>query len=329
MTTQSETVGTPPLDASPDVQVDWLEFVAFFNRRGVARLDRLDGALTIQEEDHLADDGASDAILDDRRALIEDEVEQRTKALGAAYPFVMSDDGEELRIRVLNMRGAGFYFLCLIVSHFKYSTILLSLPSDKDVARVRKEQFQLLATLAVAGAIRGPAISMGWPRSSGETILDVLNRMAAMGSTGIPRPVPGSEASPSAKDGGIDVIGWTNGINRLPPPLTMYFGQVASGHNWRAKSAVSEIDPFVSSFYLERPKTNYAAITIVPHRLFPSDHDQLAKKHGHILDRLRTPIAALRGFELATFKRAEVDGYMAVSTISKWLIYYRRPRLTS
>ncbi len=330
MTAARDAVAAPPLDAEPHLQADWLELVAFFSRRGVARLDRLDGAMTVQEEDHLADDGEADGIADDRRSLIEDEIEQRSKELGQAYPFTLSDDGEELQLKAASdRRGGVFYLLCLIVSHFAYSPILLWLPDEADISQVRNKHFQVFATCAVAGMIPGPAISMGWPRASTETILEVLTRVTEMGATGIPRPAPGQEASPAAKDGGVDVIAWQIANNNLPPPVVMYFGQTASGHNWSGKSAVHEIDTFLSAYYMEYPKTNFAAVTIIPHRLSATDHTRHGRKHGHILDRLRAPGSALRGFDLGKRDGLHVDGISAVPAISRWVYDYRRARLAA
>jgi hypothetical protein len=323
-------VAVPPLDAKPEIHVDWLELVAFFSRRGVARLDRLDGAISIQEEDHMADNAEADAIADDRRNLIEEEIQQRSDALGGVYPFMLSDDGEELVMKpASDRRGGVFYLLCLIVAHFAYSPILLALPKPDDIARVRKEQFQVLATLAVAGMVLGPTISMGWPRATAETILEVLTRITNMGASGIPRAAPGSEASRAAKDGGMDVIAWQVAINNRPPPITMFFGQVASGHNWSGKSAVAEIDSFIASYYVERPATNYSAVTIIPHRLLDGEHYHHGKRHGHILDRLRTPRSALQGYDLATKQGVHVDGVLSAVMISKWVYNYRREQLAS
>lgn len=329
MSTPAATMATPALDAKPVMQVDWLELVAFFSKRGVARLDRLDGALTVQEEDHLSDDATADAIIDERRSLIEDEIEQRERALGEAYPYVLSDDGEELRLKApAARRGGVFYLLCLIVSHFTKSPILLVPPEDEDIARVRKQQFQVLATFAVAGMMRGPAISLGWPRPTAATILEVLQRVCDMSGTGVPRPAPGQEASPAAKDGGMDVIGWQPANNGLPPPMAMFFAQVASGHNWKAKSAATEIGRFVRSYYLEAPATNLSAVTVIPHRIPLDEHAQLGNYHGHILDRLRTPLEALRGYDFAV-EGLHVDGLDAVISISRWVYDFRRPRLAA
>jgi len=318
-------VAPPPLDAKPIVQVDWLEFVAFFSRRGVSRLDRLDNAMIVQEEESPIDDAEADAIVDDRRALIEDEVEKRVKSLGDVYPFYMSDDGEELRLKpAADRRGGVFYLLCLVISHFTNSPILRLLPSDANIAEARKRQFQTLATYAVAGMVKGPTISMGWPRSDKEPLLDVLNRMRELGSSGVPKTKPGGEASPKAKDGGMDIIAWEIAINHLPPPAAMWFGQVASGHNWAGKSAKGEIDNFLWAYYDERPQTNYNAVTIIPHRLADDDYLRNSARHGHILDRLKTPKAAERGYTLAKTGGIHVDGIEHVSSISRWVYDYRR-----
>lgn len=330
MSAAVQAVAAPPLDAQPVMQVDWLELVAFLSRRGVARLDRLTNALAIQGDEDLSDDAEADSIDDDRRALIEDEVEQRVGSLGAAYPFELSSDGEELRLKpAAHRRGGVFYLLCLIVSHVKKSPILLDVPSDGEIARVRKEEFQVLATLAIAGALNGPAISMGWPRATDETILDVLQRVTDMSGTGVPRSTPGPEASPAAKDGGMDVIGWQPANNGMPPPLAMWFGQAASGHHWKGKSAVHEAERFLESYFDFRPATNIAAATVIPHRISDDVQRQLGRYHGHILDRLRTPGAALRGYELARQGAYHVDGSAAAVTISRWVYDFRRPRLAA
>ena len=325
MTIPPDPVAPPPLDADPVIQVDWLEFAAFFNRRGIARLDRLDNAMAVQEEESLSNDADADAIIDDRRALIEDEVENRIKALGDVYPFSMSNDGEELRIKPpAERRGGVFYLICLVISHFTRSPILRFIPSNDEISKVRKRQFQALATYAVAGLVNGPSISMGWPRPDKESILDVLDRMKELGSSGTPRTELGLEASPYAKDGGMDVIAWSFGINDRPPPASMWFGQVASGHNWTGKSAQGEILAFLWSYYDERPQTNTNAVTIIPHRLSDDEHLRHSARHGHILDRLRTPKAAERGYTMAKIGGVHVDGIEHVSSISRWVYDYRR-----
>ena len=304
---------------------DWLELVAFLDERNVARLDEIDNAFAIQDEEHASDDGTADAIREARREHIENELICRARDLTYAYPFELSADGEELRLKGRGARrGACFYLACLIISHFKGSPILVKPPSDDDAARVRKRQFQTMATLAVAGHAAGPALSFGWPRVTGESITEAIQRCCDLSGTGSPRIPPGPEASARAKDGGMDVIAWQPAINNQPPPGVMFFGQAASGHNWSGKSANDELDTFLEGYFLDRPACATAGVTVVPHRLSQEEHARFGRRHGHILDRLRTPRAALEGLRLAAEGGHAIDEVDATPRLNLWLLRYRR-----
>lgn len=330
MSEAERVVAPPPLDADEVLLADWLELVAFLGSKGVARLDEIDNALTIQDEESAVDDAAADSIKDGRREGIENEITRRSVDLGESYPFVLSDDGEELAFKGRGERsGACFYIACLIISHFKRSQILDNPPADEDVARVRKRHFQILATLAVAGHAGGPAVSFGWPRANGESITDAVQRCCEFSGTGLPRTPPGPEASESAKDGGMDVIAWRPAVNDQPPPSMMFFGQAASGHNWSAKSAVDELEMFLEGYFTNRPACTAATVTVVPHRLSAEQHQRFGRKHGHILDRLRTPKAALIGFRMAKEGGVAIDEADAAHLINCWLLRYRRSLRTN
>ncbi|WP_341896951.1 hypothetical protein [Sphingobium sp. YR657] len=317
-------VAPPALDADPFILVDWLELTAFFDLQGRARLDEIDNTAEIQKEDHVEDTGAADAEKDERREYIENEINTRTSCLGAAYPFILSDDGEELRIKPRGERiGLGFYLACLVISHFTKSPILNRPPSDDAAAKVRKSQFQTLATLAVAGHAQGPAVSFGWPRASGETITQAIARCCQGAGTGTPRIPPGPEAAKKAKDGGMDVIAWRHADNDQPPPAMIYFGQAASGHNWAGKSAGDELDQFLEGYFLDRPACSMVGLTVVPFRLTDTDHKLYGRRHGHILDRLRTPKAALKAISLATENGFEIDEVSRARSLILWLARYR------
>lgn len=317
-------VAPPALDADPFMLADWLELTAFFDEKGRARLDEIDNAAAIQREDHPEDNGTADAEKDERREIIENEINTRVASLGDAYPFFLSDDGEELSIKPKGARrGLGFYLSCLIISHFKKSPILNQPPTDDDAAKIRKRQFQTLATLAVAGHAQGPAVSFGWPRATGETITEAVGRCCAGAGTGTPRVPPGPEAAAKAKDGGMDVIAWRHADNGLPPPAMILFGQAASGHNWSAKSANDELDQFLEGYFLDRPACSMAGITVVPFRLTETDHKLFGRRHGHILDRLRTPKAALRAIDLVAQHGMAIDETARACSLLLWLVKYR------
>lgn len=312
-----------PADADPVLLADWLELSAFFDSLGRARLDDLDGDLRIQAEEEASNNADEDSSLEDRRAHIESEIEFRSENLEDSYPFELSEDGEELRLKGRGRRsGACFYLTCLIISHFTKSPILSAPP--KNAAEIRKKQFQILSTLAIAGNIEGPAISFGWPRASGETIKEALTRFTLLSQSGLVRPVPGPEASKYAKDGGMDVIAWKPAINNAPPPSMLVYGQAASGHGWSDKSAKDEIDQFTASYFTDRPAVQATAITVVPFRLSREDHLQWGHRHGHILDRLRTPKAASRAVVLSSQFGVQIDEVCRAKTLNYWLLRYKR-----
>lgn len=330
MTIAAQPVKALPADAKPDLQADWLELVAFFSARGVARLDEVDNAEVIQQDEPQDDNAAADADSEGRRAAIEEEIVQRVKSAGEAYPFFLSDDGEELLLKPRgSRRGAAFYLTCLIATHFVKSVILRDPPSDREIIGLRRVQFQILSTLAVAGHVGGPAVSVGWPRASGETIEQVLTRTCTMAGTGSLKNPPGQEASRRAKDGGMDVIAWRLSDDATSPPAIMYFAQAASGKGWRAKSAIDELQKFLWGFFIERPACNMAGVTVVPFRLSQEEHNEWGARHGHILDRTRLPIAALRGVELARTSGVPIDEATQVHRVINWLWRYRASRLTA
>lgn len=320
-------VGAPPLDADAILLVDWLEIVAFLDDGFVARLDAIDGAFKILEQENEEDDGEADRQKDDRRLLIEYEINERTSSLVEAYPFELSDDGEELRFKPRGSRiGACFYLSCLIISHFTRSPILNKPPQQQ--ADARKALFQTVATLAVAGSIGGSAISFGWPRASGETIKEALTRFTDLAGTGLVRDPPGPEASKYAKDGGMDVIAWQGAVNNVPPPSRLIYGQAASGHRWSAKSAMDEIGQFHGGYFIDYPAVGASGTTVVPFRLSKADHEQWGRRHGHILDRLRTPKAAMMAISLAREGHV-IDEVDRACRLNIWLLRYRKEVRTS
>lgn len=316
-------VSPPPLDADADVLADWLELTAFFDRKARSRLDDIDDAFKIQDQEAANDDGEADAIQEERRAKIEAEITERSQRLESAYPFVLSEDGEEIALKPRRDLGsAAFYLICLIFSHATRSPILEVPPTSRALALARRRHFQILSTLAVAGHVGGPALSFGWPRKSGETIVEAIERACLLSGAGTARKPPGPVASRFAKDGGIDVIAWRPAINQFPPPAEMCFGQAASGHGWRDKNALDVIPDFYESYYQDRPQTNKVGVTVVPFRLQAADHVVYGHRHGHILDRLRTPRAALEGLRLAR-QGVVVDDVEDVGLLGRWVLGYR------
>ncbi len=318
----NDIMAAPSADAQPTDLADWLELTAFFDCDGQARLDQIDGCLRIQEEEQEDDIADADAARERLRAAIETEIDFRSNGLRDAYPFALSGDGEKLALKQRgDRRGLSFYILCLVLSHATRSPILLKTPADANLRDVRKRHFQILSTLAVAGHTNGPAISLGWPRESGEAILEVVARACAGAYTGTAREVPANTANPSAKDGGIDVLAWKPANDR-PPPAVYVFGQAASGRNWPDKSSRDEREEFLEHYFLERPQCDYNHVTICPFRLDDLTLMRKSYRHGTILDRTRAPLMALEGIRLAEAGQS-VDEVENVCQLGIWLGRYR------
>ena len=86
----------PSLDLKEDDLVDWLELNALFDPYGVGRVDALMGSLLGLEETAEDDIAKRDSERESRIEKIENEVRLRQSCLEDAYPFELSETGEEL-----------------------------------------------------------------------------------------------------------------------------------------------------------------------------------------------------------------------------------------
>lgn len=312
----------PATNASADEKADWLEMRAFFDEFHRARLDEIIGALHIQIEENEDDIGERDLEIENARQEIEAELAERERGLGEAYPFVLSRNGEVLEFKDRrHRRGGKFYLFCLILSHVTGSRILEILPHDTAIRIARNRYFQCLATLAMAGHLRGPAIWMGWPRETDETILDVVGRACALAQTGARREHAAPTASTYNKDSGIDVLGWVTEQDR-PPPTNFAFGQTASGQNWKDKSARNDSESLLRNYFLHDPNCQLSHYTIIPHRLSETEIQQNHYRHGAIFDRTRAPLKAWQGLVLWR-SGVHVDSPEISRLIWRWLRSYR------
>lgn len=315
-------IDPPTLQLDISELVDWLEFTALFNEFGIARIDSLMGSLRQLSEEQEEDIGEEDRAIEEIIDGIEGEVEKRSNHLGPTYPFKLEEGAEELSIvEDWNAEAYSFYLVALITSHVTKSPILNTPPSVHLITRLRNRVFQILSTLALAGLANGPAVSVGWPRVSGEALTDLLQRASAAGAGFNVRVPPSEYVAPHEKDGGIDVIAWRHEIE--PPPAILYFGQVASGRNWEEKPVGQNARTFMDNYLHDVMVGNHAHATIIPFRIWDerkwkSEH----REHRALLERLRLPANAYRGLELSR-QGIMVDEADQVETVINWLEDYR------
>ncbi len=318
---------TPTLSASASEKLDWLEFSVFLSPNGVARLDVLVAALDQQEEAQIEDIGEEDRYKEAVVEEIENEFNFRSESLDESYPFLLSDDAEELHLaRSWDDHRAVFYYVCLLASHLKRSPFLGFNVDEVTISTLRNDVFQIVSTLAMAGVAMGPSVSIGWPRRNGESIIETLKRASASYAGFTPRETPHPEiANPADKDGGMDVISWRN--TTRPPPLNLYFGQVASGHDWKDKSAKNKASSFISKFLDIGPLGNTDYTTLTPMRIFD---EPLWKRensdHGSVVDRTILPSLAYSGLELSQ-AGIMIDEADRLHEVVQWVVAYRTEAL--
>jgi len=311
-------IDPPTLALEVDDLVDWLELTAVFSPFGIARLDALIGALLELEETAEDNIGERDRKREELMEQLENEVECRRLKLGDIYPFDLTKSGKEL-FRNDNWRDEkfAFYLICLVTSHVTGSVILRTPPIGELLTRLRNRVFQIVATLGLAGLSKGPAFSVGWPRQNGETVVQLLTRAVAVGGGFSVRNPPGPYISPHEKDGGVDVIAWTD--EGMPPTTAFYYGQTASGKNWPSKPVTDHARVFYEAYMQDLMTGNRNYVTLIPHRVLDKAYwNSQSFYHNAILERLRLPLRAWQGSQLAA-KGVPIDGADQLGEITQWL----------
>ncbi|WKL57392.1 hypothetical protein Q1W73_17265 [Asticcacaulis sp. ZE23SCel15] len=318
----SKPIDPPTLEMNAGELVDWLEFGALFDQYGIARTDALIASLKLLAEQNEENIGDADRRIEQIIESVENEIQVRVEHLGETYPFRLDDDAEELAlIEDWQSEKYSFYLVCLVTSHVTGSPILKIPPSGNLLTRLRNNVFQILSTLAMAGLSRGPSISVGWPRRSGETIIELMRRASDSGAGFDVRNPPGIYIPPEEKDGGIDVMSWTAELT--PPPSNLFFGQTASGNNWPGKPVYEHARVFENNYLQDIMTGNRGYATIVPFRIWDKRF-WMAQNQAHrsLIDRLRLPPHAWFGLQQAK-AGVMVDEASQIANVLTWLQEYR------
>lgn len=290
----------PDIQRSFSLSSDWLEILAlarpqqFATDQDIAAPnDILEDRAAVTAEDDLGFPENDPDILDPgtEQALdaIFEELANRQRVLGAAYPFDLVIDKRTLNLSVASAsddalveQARAIYVACLYMTGIRGGLI------NAKAARLRVDPdmgnaFQICATIAAAGYMNGDAYWFGHPRPDQMPFMEAIRKVAGLlHGVAAPKPPPGETLY--AKDGGIDVIAWRDHHDGRPAKLIMY-GQCASGMNWVGKPVTGKVNR-MDSYYSLAPSKHWIPALLTPFPLYSE------KENAH---NLRTE-EAMQGF---------------------------------
>ena len=281
----------------------------------------------IEEALELGGDEVADEESQDRYESIAtnavNRIYERKTILESEYPFDVDSAGDTVWF-TMNQESLGHaaYVLSLILSNLPAVTpILLEpivCPSKNEIARFR-EDFQYLATAALAAEVGGPAWSFGFPRLDKSGFHSKLREVWSKIRDGTVNAHPSAPRDP--KDDGVDVFAakiWEDGL----PGFLLLAAQVATGRGWKEKSVKSQIrDIFTKRWFSPEPATD-----IIPYHIIPFARGDLEFRDdvvvlGNLLHRLRVPI---RVEEAAGLRRKgiAIEGFERVEKVAEQIMIY-------
>ena len=333
----SDVVGsTPDLDRA----ADYLELAAFFARDGRTLSSKLaDSVLDepkqnndegnpesqeLSEGDRLSAETQSDK--DELVPLAIEQIANRRKVLGLAYPFHIEEDGDTIRFDLTDdSLGQVAYMLCLILSDLSARPPVLGFELLPDEATKRKlrQYFQFFATAALAAEINGSAWSFGFPRPDHSGFIGKLKEIWKVINDGDVEPQEG--ASLYAKDDKVDVF-----AARIPgdemPGFLFAAAQVTTGRDMDDRSLRSHLRVFMDRWFRARPVTVMIPYMIVPFVFSREKFVDHVRVVGNLLHRLRIPIRVSEAKHLVQFG-VDIEGYSCLASASQWLRDYRSEAL--
>jgi hypothetical protein len=322
-----------PLSEDPHVVVDWIEILtvaAPFKETPIPAIQRMWDTRKNTEDtspdgkDSGYDNENSDEVFIES---IYQEIRDRQKFLGDAYPFFFSDSGETLLLAPDQTVGRTVYLFCLFLSNADNDCIFDSgnIPYVLDY-KVR-DWFQACSTWAAAGVTKGSAYTFGFPRPDGSGFLDKLRQIYLAFGEGevVTAPRPGVSTNP--KDEGIDVIAWSHRLDGAPGKQYI-LGQIASGRNWRDKSVTEFVKPLHSNWFSRVPASDHTAAIFIPFCIekingatsLAEQLHILTPKFGHIYYRYVLPKYACEGFNADSSSGTYVDRKEDIQHISNWVL---------
>lgn len=244
---------------------DWLELTAIVSGDGDSSTGDLERSLRRASSDETDADNAIEL----RIMAAYEEIEQRLKAAGKAYPFDI--DYGTVQIKT-NWKDYPAYIFCLCLSYFGSAN------------QVPRKLFEHIARAAAKGYLQGDAVDFGFPRSNlpksfPEAVSELCIRIGEGGGHN-------SLPSQSFKDDKLDIVAWKNFPDASPSKFLL-FGQCASGADWEGKLRELSPDAFCRNWMREVPISPLISSVFIPHRVERDRWNWVARNAGVVFDRCR------------------------------------------
>lgn len=276
-------IDSPQFNDPRCVFSDWFELLALTSSRGTAsRADVIrlmakqnDGDHGIEPDPDTGEDLETE-ILESGSSRVADnianELDFRSKTLGASYPFILNTRGETWSLQynaaALDAPAGHIYIFCLLISVVRDGR-LVGGPIKEKAKSDFAQLFQIVSHLAAKLLMGNDGLSFGYPRPDGSKFLEAIQHFTTLFGIGEAKTKFFPSSSHKEKDEGIDVIAWKSFADGRPGQALL-LGQVASGNDWLKKSVQASVGRFLD-WFVTYPSKNYLPAIFIPfvqHHIF-------------------------------------------------------------
>lgn len=241
-------------DISVSEVSDWVEITVVYSNEPLSK-SKLCSLLEDNFPDHVLDDQLLDSIFQ--------ELGEREVLYGSDSPFKV--DGNVIIPQVTWLERPE-YFMCLLFSYL-------------GAAKAHKgtRLFEQVSNIALSSYLDGDAVTLGFPNEGDlpSQISQVAEKLSEHRAS--------SNPPPSAKDRGIDVIGW-KGCNDKRKGQMIVLMQCAAGRNWRQKKRIM-LDVW-AQYINWNPYTTVPSISVAE-LIDKSKWSEATIEYGVVFDRAR------------------------------------------
>jgi hypothetical protein len=264
-----------PYPTTDDIKLaDWLELLALTAPDSNSSYSDLERALRREGVSESPNNGDLEQLLQ----AVASEIQLRSSAAGAAYPFEVEQRSIALREPIEKFVP---YVFCLCISYLDGDRLL-------DQHPFPRRMFERLSSEAAKSYVGGDAVRFASPRVKSEIPEDfpeAVNELCKRIGEGQGFRL---KRLHSEKDDAIDIVAWRD-FPDMDEGKLLLFGNCATGTNWDGKLDELQPDIFCEEWMNEVPVSVKVSIRalFVPRRLDKSRWKKVSRRSGVIFDRCR------------------------------------------